>query len=201
MSQSDDSKKKETVDYSATQVALNLKDLLKEQGVETPPPSTADSKQTSAKVPAKECNFCKAIKGEIAVLNVFESEDVLAFLNVRPLAKGHLIVLPKRHARSLNDLTKEQIGELFEVAGMLSKVLMHEDFGHAGVALYMSDFLELDPAMRHIYINVIPRRKGDGIALKTSHPIKVDPPEMSRIAENIQLYYDDLIQQRFEIEL
>ena len=52
----------------------------------------------------KECIFCKIIRGEIPCDRIYEDKDVLAFLDINPFVKGHLLVIPKKHSRWIWDI-------------------------------------------------------------------------------------------------
>ncbi|MCX6719595.1 MAG: histidine triad nucleotide-binding protein [Candidatus Staskawiczbacteria bacterium] len=66
-----------------------------------------------------DCIFCKIIKGEIPSSKVFESENLVAFDDINPKAKVHVLIVPKKHIESvitLEQIDKELIGEMFLVA-------------------------------------------------------------------------------------
>ena len=63
----------------------------------------------------KDCLFCKIIDGEIPSEKVYESETVLAFKDINPQAPVHILVIPKIHIESLNDVTADNIGVVAEV--------------------------------------------------------------------------------------
>ncbi len=72
----------------------------------------------------EDCIFCKIIKGEIPSSKVFESEDVLAFSDVNPKAKVHILVIPKKHIESVKQLEisdKELMGKLVLVAKKIAR--------------------------------------------------------------------------------
>lgn len=76
-----------------------------------------------------DCLFCKIALREISSEIAFEDEEVMAFKDIQPLAPVHLIIIPKNHLRSLNDVTSEYktlIGHLFGVIRQLA-----EEFGVA----------------------------------------------------------------------
>ncbi|OHA20635.1 MAG: hypothetical protein A2836_01325 [Candidatus Taylorbacteria bacterium RIFCSPHIGHO2_01_FULL_45_63] len=62
----------------------------------------------------KDCIFCKIVSGEIPAEKVYENEDFLAFLDIRPLSAGHTLVIPKKHYRWVWDVPNA--GDYFEVA-------------------------------------------------------------------------------------
>ncbi|MCU7918301.1 MAG: histidine triad nucleotide-binding protein [Candidatus Thiodiazotropha sp. (ex Dulcina madagascariensis)] len=66
-----------------------------------------------------DCLFCKFVNGEIQPDKVYEDEDVLAFRDIDPQAPTHVLIVPKRHISSLNDLTADDteiMGKLYQTA-------------------------------------------------------------------------------------
>lgn len=79
------------------------------------------------------CIFCKIVKGEIPAKIVFENEHVLAFHDISPQAKVHILLIPKKHFATMNDLTPEDanlIGELHLAAQQIAKELNIADSGY-----------------------------------------------------------------------
>jgi len=71
-----------------------------------------------------DCIFCKIIKGEIPSVKVFENEKILAFVDINPKAKVHVLIIPKKHiesVKSLEESDKELAGELLLVAKKIAK--------------------------------------------------------------------------------
>lgn len=71
-----------------------------------------------------DCLFCKIIDGQIPSTKVYEDEMVYAFLDIEPQAPTHIIIIPKQHIASANELTSENsavVGRIFEVAAKLAK--------------------------------------------------------------------------------
>lgn len=80
-----------------------------------------------------DCLFCKIIKGEIPSTKVYEDERVYAFRDIEPQAPEHIIIVPKEHIISANDITAENsavIGRIFEVASKISKELGFAEKGY-----------------------------------------------------------------------
>ena len=63
-----------------------------------------------------ECIFCKIIKKELPSEKVFENEDVIAFLTIGPVNKGHTLVVPKKHVVNLFDMDDETVAHVFSAA-------------------------------------------------------------------------------------
>lgn len=73
-----------------------------------------------------DCVFCKIVKGEIPSSKVYEDDKVLAFKDINPIAPVHVLVIPKKHISSLNDVNSdnsELIAHVFEVISKIAKEL------------------------------------------------------------------------------
>jgi histidine triad (HIT) family protein len=93
-----------------------------------------------------DCLFCKMVNGDIKPDVVFEDDKVLAFHDIDPKAPVHILIIPKRHIRTLNDLDDAELGgQLLLTAAKLAKQLSLADDGyrtvfncnqHGGQAVY-----------------------------------------------------------------
>ena len=71
-----------------------------------------------------DCLFCKIIKGEIPSAKVYEDDKVYAFRDIEPQAPVHVLIIPKEHIASANELTEENasiVGHIFAVAAKIAK--------------------------------------------------------------------------------
>ena len=71
-----------------------------------------------------DCLFCKIVSGEIPSTKIYEDEKVYAFLDIEPQAPEHIIIIPKLHIASANDITaenKDLIGDIFFAAANIAK--------------------------------------------------------------------------------
>ena len=68
-----------------------------------------------------DCIFCNIIKGEIDCATVFEDQDVLVFLDVKPATKGHCLVIPKQHFENIFDINKEALQKIITTAKYISE--------------------------------------------------------------------------------
>jgi len=57
----------------------------------------------------EDCIFCKIVKGEIPCSKVYEDENVLAFLDIAPVHKGHTLVIPKKHFETILDIPEQEL--------------------------------------------------------------------------------------------
>jgi histidine triad (HIT) family protein len=107
----------------------------------------------------EDCLFCKIIKGEIPSIKVYEDEKTLCFKDINPEAPVHLLVIPKKHISSLNDLTgsdEEIIGHIFMVIKKIAKEQGIADSGYRVVSNCNEDGGQTVP---HVHFHVLGGKK------------------------------------------
>lgn len=131
---------------------------------------------------SEACVFCKIIKGETPSYKIYESENFLSFLDIRPLTKGNALVVPKRHCKWVYEVPN--FGEYFEVARNVG-LATQKAFGAKWIC-----FLTLGLEVPHAHIRVVPRYKKDlhGVVVDINVYEKFDKKKMAEIAKEIKKY-------------
>ncbi len=112
-----------------------------------------------------ECIFCKIVAKKLPAYTVYDDDEILAFLDIRPINPGHTLVIPKHHIKSLNDLDSESAGRLFQIAGQIASALRTSGIRCEGINVWLADGKAAFQEIPHIHIHVIPRFAGDGIRI------------------------------------
>jgi len=74
----------------------------------------------------KDCTFCKILSGEIPTAYLFENDIAVVFKDIKPIAPVHLLIVPKKHIRSVNDLTADDgkiVSAMITIARDMAKKL------------------------------------------------------------------------------
>ncbi len=112
-----------------------------------------------------DCIFCQIVREEAPGTFVYRDDRVSAFMDIRPITPGHLLVIPKRHATYLADLDEPTGGRLFQVAMRLAAALRRTSLRCDGVNLFLADGVAAGQEVFHVHLHVIPRFPGDGFAI------------------------------------
>jgi histidine triad (HIT) family protein len=128
----------------------------------------------------EECVFCKIIKKELSSYSVFEDENYIAFLDIRPMNPGHSLVVPKQHHRWVWDVP--EIGRYFETVTRIAKALQKT---------MKTEWIAADVAgmgVAHAHVHLVPRFPEDGHGeFINSRNVKTIPvQQMKTIAETIR---------------
>ncbi|GAA4289621.1 HIT family protein [Actinomadura luteofluorescens] len=108
----------------------------------------------------KACLFCEIIKGERPAHVVLDAPDAMAFLDARPLFKGHTLLVPRTHYETLTDLPEDLIGPFFAQAQRLAKA-MESVLEAAGSFVAMNN--RISQSVPHLHVHVVPRNPKDGL--------------------------------------
>lgn len=103
---------------------------------------------------------CQIVAGELSTEVVLRTDQVIAFLDHRPVFKGHVLICPVRHVDTLLDLPDELMQPLLGAAKRIAGA-MGEAFGAEGTFLGMNNVIS--QSVPHLHLHVVPRRKGDGL--------------------------------------
>lgn len=105
--------------------------------------------------------FCKIVQGEAPARIVYEDTDVLAFLDIRPITRGHTLVIPKTHAAVLDELPADLGSKLFQVAHTLARAVRRSPLAADGANLLINDGAAAFQTVHHVHMHVVPRGNGD----------------------------------------
>ena len=106
-----------------------------------------------------DCLFCKMASGEIKPDIVFEDDDVLAFRDINPQAPTHVLIIPKKHIASINDIQFEDealVGKLYKAAKTIAK---QEGFSEKGYRVVMNCGEDAGQTVFHIHLHLLGGRQ------------------------------------------
>lgn len=106
------------------------------------------------------CLFCAIIAGEKPAVVVADEPVGMAFLDIRPVFKGHTLVVPRDHVDTLADLPKADLDGYFEFVQRLA-VAVQAGLGAQGTFVAMNNVVS--QSVPHLHTHVVPRTKGDGL--------------------------------------
>ena len=136
-----------------------------------------------------DCLFCKIVAGEILAHKVYEDDNFIAFLDIKPINPGHTLIIPKAHYRNLFDLPYELMSELGPLIKKVALVVK-EATGADGLNIGWNNEPAAGQLIYHSHTHIIPRFAGDGF--EHWHG-KTEPTaeEFAKLAENIQKAFTD----------
>jgi histidine triad (HIT) family protein len=120
------------------------------------------------------CVFCAIVAGEGPAIRIYEDEDYLAILDIRPFTRGHTLVLPKRHTVDLMDTPPETLAEMLIIGQRIARAARATELADA-TNIGVNDGRAAFQTVYHIHLHVLPRRNGDKLSLAKGMLLRRDP--------------------------
>jgi histidine triad (HIT) family protein len=113
-----------------------------------------------AGAPSDACPFCAIGAGELPAAVVWRDESVCAFLDARPVFKGHVLVVPRAHVPTLLELAPADVGPFF-TAVQRTAAAVERGLGADGTFVATNN--KVSQSVAHLHVHVVPRRRKDGL--------------------------------------
>ena len=135
----------------------------------------------------RECIFCRIVAGDAPASYVYEDEQLVAFMDTRPVNQGHTLVVPRAHAERIANLDTSTGGHLFAVAMSLNQAVQRA-VGSDGINLQLADGEAAGQEISHFHLHIIPRFRGDRFRLRVRRwrPARPSREELDQLAEVIK---------------
>ena len=131
-----------------------------------------------------DCIFCKIANGEIPSETIYEDEMFRVILDLGPAARGHALILPKKHYKDICELDEETAAKVLPLAARIGNA-MKKSLGCAGFNVVQNNGKEAGQTVFHFHVHLIPRYEG-GPAMVSWEPGKADPEELSQTGAAIR---------------
>lgn len=105
-----------------------------------------------------DCLFCKIIDGSIPSNKVYEDDKVLVFLDINPNTNGHMLIIPKKHIVTVDEVDSSLASHILEVEKKMHKLLT-EKLGCSGLTIVQNN--DLGQEVKHYHVHLIPRYEDD----------------------------------------
>ena len=125
-----------------------------------------------------DCIFCKISKGDIPAEKIYEDKDILAFLDISPINKGHVVVMPKEHFSDIFETPDEVSSKLISATKTIGKALKKAmEVNRVILTIWGED-------VPHTHMHAIPKKKDDDMYFWKQG--KYDEGEIKKIGEKIR---------------
>jgi histidine triad (HIT) family protein len=131
-----------------------------------------------------DCIFCKIIAGELPGQIVEEDERTIAFMDINPATRGHLLVIPRAHTRNLLEISPEDLGATIATAQRMAQ-RVNQRLEPAGINLINSCGSAAWQTVFHFHLHLIPRYEDDPLKLPWV-PAPGDPDEIAAVARDLR---------------
>ena len=132
-----------------------------------------------------DCIFCRIISGEIPSVMVYEDDRVYSFMDINPLNDGHLLIIPKTHAATIDEIGAEDFAAVMaathKLAGAVKKALNPD-----GMNIMQLNGKAANQVVGHLHVHIVPRWSGDGLTICNWEPAPGDMKRITHVSEEIK---------------
>ncbi len=131
-----------------------------------------------------DCIFCKIVSGEIPANKIYEDNELLAFLDIKPVNPGHTLVITKKHFTDFMQTPEGLLCQMTNLAKKIGQKIINSGLGQ-GINITNNIKPAAGQAVDHVHMHVIPRLEGDGYELW--HGREYAPGEVEKVVEKLKL--------------
>lgn len=102
-----------------------------------------------------DCLFCKIVSGEIPADKVLESDDVIAFRDINPQAPTHVLIIPRRHIATINDIEDADAADLGKLYIAAKEIAAKEGFAEQGYRVTMNCNAAAGQTVFHVHLHLL----------------------------------------------
>jgi len=131
-----------------------------------------------------DCIFCKIVKGEIPSYKIYEDENIFAFLDIKPLSKGHTLVLPKEHYKDIQDIPEDLLCEVSRVSKKIVKRIQ-EKYSPLGFVINQNNGERAGQSIFHYHLHIKPVYEDTITPNEADHRKELSKEEMENIVKDL----------------
>ena len=132
------------------------------------------------------CTLCDLVARTIPVSVAYEDSTIFAFMDIKPVNYGHVLIVPKKHIVYLAELDEDTGAELFKVTMKMAQAVRHSEVKCEAVNLFLADGEAAGQEEFHVHMHVIPRYEDDRFKLQIDYPARPTREELDKTAERIR---------------
>jgi histidine triad (HIT) family protein len=136
---------------------------------------------------SSSCILCDIVRGDAPASFVDRDDLVSAFLDIRPVHRGHTLVVPNDHTELIGDVPEAVRDRLFRVGVDIAGAIRRAGLGAEGIDLFLADGEAAGQEVPHAHLHVLPRSRGDGVTIDAAAWREPSPArvELNRHADAI----------------
>lgn len=133
-----------------------------------------------------DCIFCNIVDGDIPCYKIYEDDDTIAFLDIKPLSKGHSIVIPKHHYENILDLPDELYSKMASTVKKVSQVL-NDKYHPEGILINQNNGKKAGQEIFHMHVHIKPIYTDTIVFDEANHRKEFSKKEMLKFQDELTI--------------
>lgn len=133
---------------------------------------------------SESCVFCRIVRSKASASRVYEDEEVVAFLDHKPVSEGHTLVVTKKHYENIYEVPNEEVAHVFKIVKKVA-LAVKKGVGAEGISIAQNNGRAARQVVFHFHVHVIPRYE----AQEAHRPPEVSElTKLDRVAKKIKQF-------------
>ncbi|MCW2512784.1 MAG: family hydrolase [Mycobacterium sp.] len=121
------------------------------------------------------CVFCAIVAGDAPAIRIYEDDEYLAILDIRPIVRGHVLVIPRVHTVDLTDTPPETVADMVKIGQRVARAARASELHADGNNIVVNDGKAAFQSVFHVHLHVAPRTSGDKLSFAKGLIVRRDP--------------------------
>jgi len=132
-----------------------------------------------------DCIFCKIIDGEIPAVKVLDKDQVIAFMDINPASRGHMLIVPKKHVENIFEISEDDLSAVMNAVKRCAQAV-RQALKAEGITVLQLNGKASDQIIPHLHVHIMPRWQNDRLSVSQWEMKEGDREELQEIARKVQ---------------
>jgi histidine triad (HIT) family protein len=132
-----------------------------------------------------DCIFCKIIDGEIPAVKVLDKDKVIAFMDINPASRGHMLIVPKKHIENIFEISEDDLSAVMNAVKRCAQAV-RQALKAEGITVLQLNGKASDQIIPHLHVHIMPRWHNDRLSVSQWEIKEGDREELQEIARKVQ---------------
>jgi len=132
-----------------------------------------------------DCIFCKIIDGEIPAVKVLDKDQVIAFMDINPASRGHMLIVPKKHVENIFEISEDDLSAVMNAVKRCAQAV-RQALKAEGITVLQLNGKASDQIIPHLHVHIMPRWQNDRLSVSQWEMKEGDREELQEIARKVK---------------
>jgi len=132
-----------------------------------------------------DCIFCKIIDGEIPAVKVLDKDQVIAFMDINPASRGHMLIVPKKHVENIFEISEDDLSAVMNAVKRCAQAV-RQALKAEGITVLQLNGKASDQIIPHLHVHIMPRWQNDRLSVSQWEMNEGDRDELQEIAREVK---------------
>lgn len=132
-----------------------------------------------------DCIFCKIIDGKIPAVKVMDKGQVIAFMDINPASRGHMLIVPKKHVENIFEISEDDLSDVMNAVKRCAQAV-RQALNAEGITVLQLNGKASDQIIPHLHVHIMPRWQNDRLSVSQWEMKEGNIDELQEIARKVK---------------